>query len=95
MDFNSGITVLDSAKERCLLAEYISDLYIVIDSVESVLLKFQYTKEHPFYIRIVKIQEHFASQSKNGIYEIGIIPARKMVTDVINSIIIELKAECT
>lgn len=90
MDNRIGITILEATKERCLSAEQTFDLYILINSIKSVLLKYQYTDKHPFFLRLIETEEYFKAYEGNP-YGVGIVTAQKMINDIIDSIIIELK----
>ena len=50
-----GITVLESIKKKCESIEYVSRLYLLIEAIKSVLLKYQYDKEHPLYLSLIHI----------------------------------------
>lgn len=90
MESNLGVAILEKTKVRCLSAKEIKELYILIDAVKSVLLKCNYTDSHPFYLRLTKVEAYF-NKHDESLYGIGILPAQKMINDIIDSIIIELE----
>lgn len=90
MENKVGIIILRTTKDKCLSAKQISDLYIIIDSIKSVLIKYHYAQEHPFYSHLIKVEEYF-KHYENSVFGIGIATAQKMINDIIDSIIVELQ----
>lgn len=77
---NEGtLNILNTIKGRCESSQSIHDLYILIDSIKSVLIHCLHTIDHPFYIMKVKL------------LELEYLLQKKMINDIIDSISTELK----
>ena len=85
-----GITVLESIKKRCESVEYVSRLYLSIEAIKSVLIKYQYEKEHPLYKYLEETRSYFEYCEKEAV-GIGIHAAREIIIDIIDTIIVELQ----
>lgn len=85
-----GITVLESIKKKCESIEYVSRLYLLIEAIKSVLLKYQYDKEHPLYKYLEETKSYFEYCEKETA-GIGVNSAKEIIIDIIDTIIVELQ----
>lgn len=85
-----GITVLESIKMKCESIEYVSRLYLLIEAIKSVLLKYQYDKEHPLYKYLEETKSYFEYCEKETA-GIGVNSAKEIIIDIIDTIIVELQ----
>lgn len=90
MNGTYGITVLESIKKRCESVEHTSRLYLSIEAIKSVLIKYQYEKEHPLYKYLEETRSYFEYCEKETV-GIGINAAREIIIDIIDTIIVELQ----
>ena len=85
-----GITVLESIKKKCESIEYVSRLYLLIEAIKSVLLKYQYDNEHPLYKYLEETKSYFEYCEKETA-GIGVNSAKEIIIDIIDTIIVELQ----
>lgn len=74
------------------IAIWKSQLHLPLCAIKSVLLKFEYDDNHPFFQYLENTELYFNENEGRGNYGIGINTAKELVYEIIDYIIIELQA---
>ena len=92
MKGQSGIVTLESIKAKCNSYNRVDQLYLPLCAIKSVLLKFEYADNHPFFQYLASTELYFKENEGHGDYGIGINTAKELVYEIIDYIIVELQA---
>ena len=85
MEDNKVVILLNSIKQQVGKGENIGDLDVPICAIESVLIRCQ-LDVYPFMRHLKEIEVYF-HRNDHSVYDVGILVAKKMVSDLIDSII--------
>ena len=91
MKGKSGIATLERIKTKCNSYSLVSQLYLPLCAIKSVLLKYEYAENHPFFQYLESTELYFKENEGHGRYGIGINAAKELVCEIIDYIIVELQ----